>query len=80
MGASLDGTEGQRARLGKNLGMGLRTFSMHPSQILEVKSRVLKADVSELAPQVRRILRLEETGKIREAVDKLNNPAPVSDA
>ncbi len=62
------------------LGMGLRTFSMHPSQILEVKSRVLKADVSELAPQVRRILRLDETGKIREAVEKLNNPAPVSDA
>ena len=54
------------------LGMGLRTFSMHPAQILEVKSRVLKSDISELAPQVRRLLRLEEPAKIREAVEKLN--------
>ncbi len=56
------------------LGMGLRSFSMHPSQVLEVKSRVLQADVNELAPLVRRILRLDETGKIREAVDRLNMP------
>src|SRR5574343_954380 len=45
------------------LGMGLRIFSMHPSQILEVKSRVLKANISELAPIVRRMLRLDEPGK-----------------
>ncbi|MDR2837905.1 MAG: phosphoenolpyruvate--protein phosphotransferase [Azonexus sp.] len=55
------------------LGMGLRTFSMHPSQILKVKNRILKADVSELAPAVRRILRLEEPGKLREALEKLNS-------
>ncbi len=54
------------------LGMGLRTFSMHPSQILEVKQRVLKSDVAELAPLVRKLLRLEEPLKIREQVDKLN--------
>lgn len=54
------------------LGMGLRTFSMHPSQILEVKSKVLKANVSELTPSVRRMLRLDEPGKLREALDKLN--------
>jgi phosphotransferase system enzyme I (PtsI) len=58
------------------IGMGLRTFSMHPSQILEVKSRVVQADAAELAPLVRRILRLDETGKIKEAVDKLNAPVP----
>jgi phosphotransferase system enzyme I (PtsI) len=58
------------------LGMGLRAFSMHPSQILEVKSRIVQADANELAPLVRRILRLDETGKIREAVDKLNTPTP----
>jgi phosphotransferase system enzyme I (PtsI) len=58
------------------LGMGLRIFSMHPTQILEVKSRVLKADVSELAPAVRKMLRLEEPGKLREALEKLNTPAP----
>jgi phosphotransferase system enzyme I (PtsI) len=54
------------------LGMGLRIFSMHPSQILEVKSRVLKANVEELAPTVRRMLRLDEPGKLREALEKLN--------
>lgn len=54
------------------LGMGLRNFSMHPSQILEVKQRVLKSDVAELAPLVRKLLRLEEPLKIREQVDKLN--------
>jgi phosphotransferase system enzyme I (PtsI) len=54
------------------LGMGLRTFSMHPSQILKVKSRILKADVSEIAPNVRKMLRLDEPGKLREALEKLN--------
>ena len=54
------------------LGMGLRIFSMHPSQILKVKNRVLKADVNEIAPNVRRMLRLEEPGKLREALEKLN--------
>lgn len=54
------------------LGMGLRIFSMHPSQILKVKHRVLKSDVGELAPNVRRILRLDEPGKLREALEKLN--------
>ncbi len=55
------------------LGMGLRTFSMHPAQILKVKNRVLKSDVNELAPHVRKILRLDEPGKLQEALDKLNN-------
>ena len=54
------------------LGMGLRIFSMHPSQILKVKDRVLKADCSELVPHVRRLLRLEEPLKIAEALEKLN--------
>src|SRR5574343_453023 len=54
------------------LGMGLRIFSMHPSQILEVKNRVLKSDIGELIPHVRRMLRLEEPGKLREALEKLN--------
>ena len=54
------------------LGMGLRRFSMHPAQILEVKSRVLKANIGEIAPQVRKLLRLEEPTKIREALERLN--------
>ncbi|WP_234083679.1 phosphoenolpyruvate--protein phosphotransferase [Azonexus sp. R2A61] len=54
------------------LGMGLRCFSMHPSQILRVKSRILKSDVGELAPNVRKMLRLDEPAKLREALEKLN--------
>jgi phosphotransferase system enzyme I (PtsI) len=60
------------------LGMGLRNFSMHPSQILKVKSRVLKADVNELAPTVRRMLRLDEPAKLREALERLNASAATS--
>jgi phosphotransferase system enzyme I (PtsI) len=54
------------------LGMGLRIFSMHPAQILKVKQRVLKSEINELAPNVRKILRLDEPGKLREALEKLN--------
>lgn len=54
------------------LGMGLRIFSMHPSQILKVKSRVLKSELAELAPSVRKMLRLDEPARLREALEKLN--------
>ena len=54
------------------LGMGLRIFSMHPSQILQVKSKVLKTDLNEVAPAVRKMLRLDEPQKLREALERLN--------
>ncbi|HRI91586.1 phosphoenolpyruvate--protein phosphotransferase [Accumulibacter sp.] len=54
------------------LGMGLRQFSMHPAQILSVKQRIMQSNCAELAPIVRRLLRYEEPGKIREQLDKLN--------
>ncbi|OHC62115.1 MAG: phosphoenolpyruvate--protein phosphotransferase [Rhodocyclales bacterium GWA2_65_20] len=53
------------------IGMGLRQFSMHPSQILEVKQQVVMADAEQLALKVARILRLEEPDKIRELVERL---------
>jgi phosphotransferase system enzyme I (PtsI) len=55
------------------LGMGLRTFSMHPSQILKVKQCVLKSDLGELAPNVRKLLRLDEPAKLLEGLEKLNS-------
>ena len=42
------------------LAMGLRTFSMHPSQIASVKQRVLRADTRRLAPMVDAVLQSEE--------------------
>jgi phosphotransferase system enzyme I (PtsI) len=53
------------------LGMGLRQFSMHPSQLLEVKQQVMMADAAQLAVRVARILKLDEPDKISEQVDKL---------
>jgi phosphotransferase system enzyme I (PtsI) len=40
-----------------------------------VKSRVLKSNIADLAPQVRKMLRLEEPAKIREQLDRLNGVA-----
>jgi phosphotransferase system enzyme I (PtsI) len=53
------------------VGMGLRTFSMHPAQILEVKQEILRADSSELVGKVTKLLRQDEPERISEAVGKL---------
>ena len=53
------------------LGMGLRQFSMHPSQLLEVKQQVMMADAGQLTVRVARILKLDEPEKIAEQLDKL---------
>lgn len=45
---------------------------MFPAQIPAVKQRIKQSDITELAPIVRRILRLEECGKIQEQIDRLN--------
>jgi len=57
------------------LGMGLRHFSMHPSQILEVKQQILTSDVGQLAPMVRKLLRIDDSAQIREQIRRLNTTA-----
>ena len=54
------------------LGMGLRNFSMQSSQILKMKENLCKFNVSEITPIVKRIMKLDESNKIREALTKLN--------
>jgi phosphotransferase system enzyme I (PtsI) len=44
------------------LGMGLRSFSMHPAQILAVKQEVLRADTIKLAAWAQSVLAEEEPG------------------
>ena len=44
------------------LGMGLRSFSMHPAQILAVKQEVLRADTIKLAAWAQGVLAEEEPG------------------
>ncbi|MDO4724216.1 MAG: phosphoenolpyruvate--protein phosphotransferase [Comamonadaceae bacterium] len=42
------------------LGLGLRSFSMHPAQILAVKERILLADTQALQPWARSVLQAED--------------------
>jgi phosphotransferase system enzyme I (PtsI) len=42
------------------LGLGLRQFSMHPTQILRVKQEILRADASRLAAWAQRVMAAED--------------------
>ena len=42
------------------LGLGLRSFSMHPSQILAVKQQILRADASKLQAWAQGVLESED--------------------
>jgi phosphoenolpyruvate-protein phosphotransferase (PTS system enzyme I) len=42
------------------LGLGLRSFSMHPAQILSVKQEVLRADTSRLGPWAQDVIASED--------------------
>jgi phosphotransferase system enzyme I (PtsI) len=54
------------------LGFGLRNFSMHAQQLLEIKERVLRTNLAEAAPLAQRILRQSDPAKTRELLEKLN--------
>ncbi len=53
------------------LGMGLRNFSMHPANILEIKQQIRRADIGELAAMVQRIVKMDEQARVRDAVERL---------
>ncbi|MEY4651671.1 MAG: hypothetical protein RI884_252 [Pseudomonadota bacterium] len=46
------------------LGLGLRSFSMHPAQLLAVKQEVLRADTARLAPWAQEVIASDEPGKL----------------
>ena len=50
------------------LGLGLRSFSMHPSQILAVKQQILRADASKLKAWAQQVLESEDPEKLIQAV------------
>ncbi len=54
------------------LGFGLRNFSMHPSQLLAIKERVLRTNLAEVQPLAQRVLRSGDPGRTRELLAKLN--------
>jgi len=55
------------------LGMGLREFSMHPTQLLAVKQEILNSDLNEIAPHMRKILKTMEPAAIAAAVEQLRS-------
>jgi phosphoenolpyruvate-protein phosphotransferase (PTS system enzyme I) len=46
------------------LGMGLRQFSMHPTQILRVKQEILRADVGRLKDWTERVIQAEDPAAV----------------
>jgi phosphotransferase system enzyme I (PtsI) len=55
------------------LGLGLRNFSMHPSQLLPIKERILRTNLSEVQAAAQRVLRNTEPAKTRELLAQLNS-------
>ena len=54
------------------LGMGVRKFSMHPANILNIKHVILNTDLSEITNTVSKILKTENIERIEELVEELN--------
>ena len=53
------------------LGMGLREFSMHPSQLLPVKQEILNANLTLLASRTKKILNMVEPASIEQEVQQI---------
>jgi phosphotransferase system enzyme I (PtsI) len=49
------------------LGLGLRSFSMHPAQILAVKQEILRADTVRLAPWAAQVVEAEDPSALLSA-------------
>ena len=50
------------------LGLGLRSFSMHPAQVLAVKQEVLRADTRKLQPWAQGVIAAEDPGEMLKTV------------
>jgi phosphotransferase system enzyme I (PtsI) len=50
------------------LGLGLRSFSMHPAQILAVKQELLRADTRKLVPWAQQVLESDDPAQAMEAL------------
>jgi len=55
------------------LGMGLRQFSMHPSNVLSVKQQVLQSHSVKLNSAARKLLKNDDIEKIELLVSKINH-------
>jgi phosphotransferase system enzyme I (PtsI) len=55
------------------LGMGLRSFSMHPASLLRIKREVLRSEVSRLAPLASRLVRTDDPDKVQAGLRRLRD-------
>jgi len=55
------------------LGLGLRNFSMHPSQLLPIKERILRTSLAEVQTHAQRVLRATDPINTRELLAELNS-------
>jgi phosphotransferase system enzyme I (PtsI) len=55
------------------LGLGLRNFSMHPSQLLPIKERILRTNLAEVQTLAQRVLRASDPAKTKDLLAKLNS-------
>ena len=58
------------------IGMGLRTFSMHPASLLRVKREILRSDAARLRPRVSRLLASEDPERVQQALARLRADTP----
>jgi len=54
------------------LGLGLRSFSMHPAHLLSVKQQVMHSDVGLLTPMAARLMRAGDSAKVQAALERIN--------
>ncbi|HXU43258.1 MAG TPA: phosphoenolpyruvate--protein phosphotransferase [Burkholderiales bacterium] len=54
------------------LGLGLRNFSMHPSQLLAIKEKILRTRLADVQMMAQRILRTTDPAKTRDMLLELN--------
>jgi phosphotransferase system enzyme I (PtsI) len=54
------------------LGLGLRSFSMHPAHVLAVKQRVLTSDIPAIDAIASRMRRTDDPAKLDALLEKLN--------
>jgi len=55
------------------LGLGLRQFSMHPSNLLAVKQQVLRSSLADVEGLARKMLRADDPDRLRALLARLND-------
>jgi phosphotransferase system enzyme I (PtsI) len=55
------------------LGLGLRSFSMHPASLLQVKQQVLRSHLDEISPVAQKLLKNTDPEKTAAILSRLNS-------